>query len=493
MGADIAFENARELSGEPVADIRVRHAALNAIDLPPEAAADMIDEFPILFIAAAFASGTTRTSGLGELRVKESDRIAAMAAGLGRIGVRAEETEDGLIVHGSGGDPLPGGGAVETHLDHRIAMSFAIAALHARAAVTIDDMGAAATSFPRFHGGARRPRRARGGMSFALDRRAFIGALGGAALLPRLAFAQDAPAAAIPPPDREAMVPVEGGRVYVRVNGALDGPRPPILMIHGGPGGSHASFLNALPLADERAVILYDQLDCGRSDTPNDPRNWRVARFVDEVDAIRRALGLTRLHVLGASWGGTVALEYAARRPAGLASAILESPLVSTRSWIADANILRTQLRPAVQATLTRCEHRPAPPTAACEGATSDFYAHFLARRPSDPARAAYARALPVPFNARLYNTMWGSSEFVCTGTLRDYDGEPLLARLDGARTFFVCGQYDEARPATLAGFATRVPGASLAAIEDAGHAILNDNPEALLFHLRRWLRGHDA
>jgi 3-phosphoshikimate 1-carboxyvinyltransferase len=150
MGADILLENARELSGEPVADIRVRHAPLAAIDLPPEAAADMIDEFPILFIAAAFASGTTRTRGLAELRVKESDRIAAMATGLARIGVRTEETEEGLIVHGSGGDPLPGGGPVETHLDHRIAMSFAIAGLHARTPVRIDDMDAAATSFPGF-------------------------------------------------------------------------------------------------------------------------------------------------------------------------------------------------------------------------------------------------------------------------------------------------------------------------------------------------------
>jgi 3-phosphoshikimate 1-carboxyvinyltransferase len=150
MGADILLENARELSGEPVADIRVRHAPLVAIDLPPEAAADMIDEFPILFIAAAFASGTTRARGLAELRVKESDRIAAMAAGLARIGVRTEETEDGLIVHGSGGDPLPGGGPVETHLDHRIAMSFAVAGLHARTPVRIDNMDATATSFPGF-------------------------------------------------------------------------------------------------------------------------------------------------------------------------------------------------------------------------------------------------------------------------------------------------------------------------------------------------------
>ena len=320
-----------------------------------------------------------------------------------------------------------------------------------------------------------------------IDRRAFVAGLGAAALLPGAAFAQGA----VPPPDREAMVPVQGGRIYVRVNGRLDGPRPPLLMIHGGPGGTHAAFLNALPLADERAVILYDQLDSGRSDVPNDPANWRVGRFVDEVDAIRRALSLARLHVLGASWGGTVALEYAARRPAGLASAILESPLVSTRSLIADAGALRRLLPVDTQATLTRCE-QPQPPADPCAAATLAFYRAFNRRVPPSPEAIAYTRALPVPFNERLYDAMWGPSEFASTGTLSLYDGEPLLARLDGPRTFFVCGQYDEARPATLAGFAERVPNASFAVIEDAAHAIWYDNPEVMRLTLRRWLARHD-
>lgn len=333
-----------------------------------------------------------------------------------------------------------------------------------------------------------------------VDRRGFVAALGACALLPGAAFAAAIrePIAQpglplVPAPDREAMVPVEGGRIYVRVNGRLDAPRPPLLMIHGGPGGTHAGFLNALPLADERAVILYDQLDCGRSDHPGDPANWRVARFVDEVDAIRRALALPRLHVLGASWGGTVALEYAARRPAGLVGTVLESPLVSTRSWLADANELRGRLPAATRRVLDACE-RPAPPPApACEAATADFYRHFNRRSELRPELAAYARALPMPFNRRLYETMWGASEFVSTGSLSDYDGEPLLARLDGARTLFLGGQYDEARPATLAGFAERVPGASFAVIEDAAHSIANDNPDGLVATLRRWLGERDA
>jgi 3-phosphoshikimate 1-carboxyvinyltransferase len=150
MGGDIELLNAREVGGEPVADLRVRHSALKGIEVDPAVAPSMIDEFPILFVAGALAEGRTVTTGLDELRVKESDRIAVMATGLTAIGVRVEESEDGLIIHGSGGDPLAGGATIEGHLDHRICMSFAIAGLVSKAPVTIDDIAPVATSFPNF-------------------------------------------------------------------------------------------------------------------------------------------------------------------------------------------------------------------------------------------------------------------------------------------------------------------------------------------------------
>lgn len=150
MGADLAFSNPRELGGEPVADLHVRHSPLRAPDVPPEIAPRMIDEFPILFVLAAFAEGRTRTRGLGELRLKESDRLAAMAAGLRAIGVRVEESEDGLAVDGSGGERLAGGATIDARLDHRVAMSFAVAGLHSRQPVSVAGMSAADTSFPGF-------------------------------------------------------------------------------------------------------------------------------------------------------------------------------------------------------------------------------------------------------------------------------------------------------------------------------------------------------
>ena len=150
MGGDIALSDQRDVGGEPVADIRVRHSRLRAIDVAAEAAPSMIDEFPIFFIAAAFGEGTTRTSGLAELRVKESDRIAAMAEGLRAVGVVATEQPDGLLIEGSAGAALPGGGSIDPRLDHRIAMSFAVAGLHARRPISVADMSPVATSYPNF-------------------------------------------------------------------------------------------------------------------------------------------------------------------------------------------------------------------------------------------------------------------------------------------------------------------------------------------------------
>lgn len=150
MGADIRLVNPREVGGEPVADLAVRHSALTGIEVPPDVAPSMIDEYPILFVAAALARGRTVMRGIEELRVKESDRISAMAAGLAAAGVRVEELPDGLVVEGTGGDPVPGGATVRTHLDHRIAMSFAVLSLVSRAAITVDDRAPINTSFPTF-------------------------------------------------------------------------------------------------------------------------------------------------------------------------------------------------------------------------------------------------------------------------------------------------------------------------------------------------------
>ncbi|AXB78198.1 3-phosphoshikimate 1-carboxyvinyltransferase [Novosphingobium sp. P6W] len=151
MGGSIEEVNPREVGGEPVADLLVRHSALKGIDVDPAVVPSMVDEFPALFVAASLAEGITTTTGLDELRIKESDRISVMAAALTAAGAAVRETEDGLVITGTGGQPLPGSdAAIATHLDHRIAMSMAIAGIASRSGVEVDDTRPIATSFPVF-------------------------------------------------------------------------------------------------------------------------------------------------------------------------------------------------------------------------------------------------------------------------------------------------------------------------------------------------------
>jgi 3-phosphoshikimate 1-carboxyvinyltransferase len=150
MGADLRVSGERIEGGEPVGDITIRHGALTAVEVERRRAPSMIDEFPVLAVAAAFARGSSRFRGLSELRVKESDRLAATAALLAVNGVGVEIEGDDLIVHGAGGTPPPGGGMVSTHMDHRIAMSALVLGLGAGSAVTVDDASFVDTSFPGF-------------------------------------------------------------------------------------------------------------------------------------------------------------------------------------------------------------------------------------------------------------------------------------------------------------------------------------------------------
>jgi 3-phosphoshikimate 1-carboxyvinyltransferase len=148
MGADLTIANARDESGEPVGDLTARYSRLKGVEVPPERAPSMIDEYPILAVAAAFAQGVTAMRGIGEMRVKESDRIALMATGLKACGVEVHEEPEALIV--TGAETVRGGGVVHTHGDHRIAMAHLILGMAAQMSVTVDEPGMIATSFPTF-------------------------------------------------------------------------------------------------------------------------------------------------------------------------------------------------------------------------------------------------------------------------------------------------------------------------------------------------------
>lgn len=298
-------------------------------------------------------------------------------------------------------------------------------------------------------------------------------------------------------PEREQMVEVEGGRVWVRINGNLDAPEEPVIMIHGGPGGTHMTFGNLLGIADERAVILYDQLDSGKSDHPEDPANWRVERFVSELESIREALGIARWHVVGHSWGSAIALEYTAAHPEHVASTVLGGTFISTPHWIMGTNLLIRDLPDAIGADIIACESETPPDEDTCTAANRAFYRAYNGRpdRPAPSARQTAYRAAygGEGFNPVLYNAMWGPSEFRASGSLVGFDATGLLAKVDGSRVLFMVGQYDEAQLDQVRDFVRLTPGAELAVIPGGSHAYASERPRETEALLRGWMERKDV
>lgn len=292
---------------------------------------------------------------------------------------------------------------------------------------------------------------------------------------------------ACPVPTLETKAPAPGGRLYARLNRPPSGTKLPVVFLHGGPGGSHLGMVGALPLAVTRPVILYDQLDCGYSDRPGNRANWTVERFTSEIDSIREAFGLDRFHLSGTSWGGTLALEYAARQPKGLESLILLSPLVSTRAWLADAQVYIDEMPPAHQAAIAEARRTGNYEADAFMEADLFYARRHLSREKLSPLHLACQGRKDELFNLDLYMTMWGPSEFVVTGTLATYDGEHLLPEVK-VPTLFAGGEHDEARPATLKAFARRMPDASYRMVPGSGHWVENDRPVEHIRLLRDWL-----
>ena len=288
-------------------------------------------------------------------------------------------------------------------------------------------------------------------------------------------------------PERTGYADAPGGRLWWRMDGVrhLRSNRAPLIAIHGGPGGSHDYLLPLTRLSEERTIILYDQLDCGESDRPNDPRNWTVDRFVAEVDALRKALELERCILLGHSWGGLIAVEYAARNPAGLQGVVFASPLISTPRWVADNAAHRAALPADVQITLDRHEAAGSTTSPEYQAALGILMKRHFCRTSIEPAEVG---ALFRKMNGTLYRTLWGEGEFACTGTLKDYDGSALLPRI-GVPSLFVCGEYDESTPAANRDFASLTPDSKVSVIPGASHMPMFENPTAFLTALR-WFCG---
>jgi proline iminopeptidase len=282
----------------------------------------------------------------------------------------------------------------------------------------------------------------------------------------------------------EGFVDVPGGKVWYKIAGS--GSRTPLLIVHGGPGGGSCAVADlARRLSDERPIIIYDQLGGGRSEHPSDPSLWKIGRFVDELAAVRNALGLKRVHLLGHSWGGAVVAEYLlTAHPEGVESVTFSGPLLSTPRWIADANTLVAQLPEEVRQTIVENERRGTTNSPEYKKATEVFYSRFLFHRQPAPQFPA------CPLNQTVYEQMWGPSEFYATGNLRDFDRVDRLSEIS-VPVLFVVGRFDEVTVATASDFQGRIAGAKLQVIENAGHVSYVDEPRTYARTIRRFLRSN--
>jgi proline-specific peptidase len=247
---------------------------------------------------------------------------------------------------------------------------------------------------------------------------------------------------------REGFVPFQGYKTWYRaVGNQEDEGKLPLLCLHGGPGTPH-DYLEPLEgiATTGRRVIFYDQLGCGNSDHPHDPSLWEIELFVEEVGAIRKTLGLEEIHLLGQSWGGFLAQEYMLTRPSGVKSLTLANSAASTERWIAEANLLRSKLPQEVQQTLKKHEEDGTTDDPAYAAATDVYYRRHLCRL--HPWPACFNRTLEkLAQNPEVYNTMWGPSEFHCTGKLQNWNIESQLGAID-VPTLILSGEYDESTPA---------------------------------------------
>jgi len=264
---------------------------------------------------------------------------------------------------------------------------------------------------------------------------------------------------------QEGRIPVTGGRVWYRVVGA--GRTVPLLTLHGGPGGGHDYLESLEALLDERAVILYDQLGCGLSDKPNDPSLWTIDRFVREVDEVRDALGLERVHLFGQSWGGWLAIEYMLSKPEGVVSLTLASTSASTAQFVSEAQKLIDDLPPDMRDALRQGNEAQTYDDPAYVRAAAEFYQRHVCRL--NPWPEALQRTSDNLEGNQVYLTMNGPNEFTVVGNLKDWDRTDRLGEIT-APTLITVGRYDEITPACAETLHHGIPHSELHLFEQSAH-----------------------
>ena len=291
-----------------------------------------------------------------------------------------------------------------------------------------------------------------------------------------------------PYPVQEGTIAFRGYETWYRIVGEGEEPgKLPLLCLHGGPGVPH-DYLESLEAmaATGRRVIFYDQLGCGNSTHVDNPALWTVDLFVEEVDVVRKALGLERIHLLGQSWGGMLTMQYMLTQPKGIASITIASSPSSMSMWLAEANRLRRELPEDVQEALTRNEVAGTTESAEYLAAMQVFYDRYVCRVVPNPpyAQRAFAKLGEWP---QVYHTMNGPSEFHVIGVIKDWD---VTARLGEINTpaLITTGRYDEATPLIGETVHKGIRGSKWVVFEESAHLAHAEEPERYMAVLADFL-----
>lgn len=288
--------------------------------------------------------------------------------------------------------------------------------------------------------------------------------------------------------EETGFIPVDGHRVWYRRVGG--GPGLPLLLLHGGPGAGHDYLEPLQGLARDREVIFYDQLGCGRSDRPDDPALWRIERSVREVDTVRKALGLGRIHLLGQSWGGWLGIEYMLSHPRGIAGLVLASTSASIPQFVSEAAKLKAQLPPAMVAVMARCEAAGHWDDPQYLEAVMAFYRRHLCR--VDPWPDCMQRTVRNLEGNQVYEVMNGPNEFIVIGNLKDWDRIDRLGEIR-VPTLITVGAHDELTPACAETLRAGIPGSRVVQFDDSSHTAHIEETTRYLEVVDAFLREADA
>ena len=287
--------------------------------------------------------------------------------------------------------------------------------------------------------------------------------------------------------EEEGHIDVPGGQVWYKVVGS--GESVPLLTLHGGPGGGHDYLEPLNALASERPVVFFDQLGCGKSDTPDDVSLWRIDRFVDEVTAVRDALGLDRIHLLGHSWGGWLAIEYMLGAPSGVVSLTLASTSASIPQFVYEAGELISKLPREMAETMRRLEAEGDFENPEFEAGMMEFYKRHLCRL--DPWPDPIMRSLENLDGNIVYETMNGPTEFTVIGNMKDWNRIEKLSEIV-APTLITCGRYDELTPACSRTLHQGIMNSRMHVFERSAHMAHLEETESYLQILSEFLRDFD-